>query len=247
MTTVDMHAREVVHQHLSAWAEQHQVPAGSLDRLFEGIDGTDRGRADKQGCLYLFPGLTAKPWHDKRNFGWTAELERAFPRIKAEFLAQHDAGLGVHPEADQLASSGAWDTYHFYWMAESFDDNLARCPATAAALRHVPGIADAGMAYFSAMQPGTRVKPHSGFINARIRCHLGLVVPDDCWIRVGDQVGGWVEGECIVFDDSFEHEVEIGPAGWRAVLLLDTWHPELTEVEVAGLTHLMHTWRELFA
>lgn len=247
MTAVDVHEREVVRQELAAWAEQREAPAGSLDRLFEGIDGTDRGRADKQGCFYLFPGLTAKPWHDKQEFGWTAELERAFPQIKAEFLTQHGSGLTVHPESGQLAASGAWDTYHFYRMAESFDEHLAQCPATAAALRHVPGIASAGMAYYSAMQPHTQVKPHSGFVNARIRCHLGLVVPDGCWIRVGDQVGGWTEGECIVFDDSFEHEVEIGPDGWRAVLLLDTWHPELTEVEIEGLTHLMHTWRELFA
>jgi len=51
-------------------------------------------------------------------------------------------------------------------------------------------------------------------------------------LRVGNVTREWREGEVAVFDDSFEHEA------WndhrhrvRSVLLVDVWHPELTEEE----------------
>ena len=37
----------------------------------------------------------------------------------------------------------------------------------------------------------------------------------------------WKEGECLVFDDSFEHEVWHDGKGDRIVLICDMWHPEL--------------------
>ena len=49
-------------------------------------------------------------------------------------------------------------------------------------------------------------------------------------LRVGSTTREWYEGEVAIFDDSFEHEA------WnddhsivRSVLLVDVWHPELTE------------------
>jgi hypothetical protein len=51
-------------------------------------------------------------------------------------------------------------------------------------------------------------------------------------MRVGDVMHGWKEGGVVVFDDSFEHEVwnDDGRAP-RVVLLLDVWHPDLSEAE----------------
>ena len=36
---------------------------------------------------------------------------------------------------------------------------------------------------------------------------MGLIIPEGCKIRAGDEVRQWEAGRCIVFDDSFEHEV----------------------------------------
>jgi aspartyl/asparaginyl beta-hydroxylase (cupin superfamily) len=68
---------------------------------------------------------------------------------------------------------------------------------------------------------------HCGPTNARLRLHLGLVVPDGCSIRVGDEVRSWVEGRCLLFDDSFEHEVWNDADEERLVLIVDVWHPDL--------------------
>ena len=39
----------------------------------------------------------------------------------------------------------------------------------------------------------------------------------------------WKEGEVLLFDDSYEHEVWNDATSTRAVLIIDLWHPEITE------------------
>lgn len=46
----------------------------------------------------------------------------------------------------------------------------------------------------------------------------------------------WKEGKFIVFDDSFEHEVWHDGTEPRLVLIVDVWHPELTEEQKRTLT-----------
>mmetsp|Transcript_67011 Transcript_67011/g.125200 ORF Transcript_67011/g.125200 Transcript_67011/m.125200 type:complete len:644 (-) Transcript_67011:31-1962(-) len=91
---------------------------------------------------------------------------------------------------------------------------------------------------FSVLKPGTRLRPHCGPSNARLTCHLGIHIPRSCdqgsYIRVAaEKPRGWEEGRCIVFDDSFEHEVVYPEAeagapypGDRVVLLANFWHPD---------------------
>lgn len=231
---------------LTAWEIDHGVAPAALARLREGMRRAEqphRGGPAMQEPLLLFPGLGAVPWHDPERYDWVAGLEAAAPAIRADFDRAYGV-LGRHPEAADLATAGDWKTYYFHNNGKRHDDHLAACPDTARALGAIPGVGEAGMAYFSVMSAGTAVRPHCGFANLRVRCHLGLVVPPDCWIRVGAQTRTWTEGRCIVFDDSFEHAVGNGQAGFRAVLLLDVWHPDLTAVERAALSHLMVHWAD---
>jgi len=47
-------------------------------------------------------------------------------------------------------------------------------------------------------------------------------------LRVGATRTRWVEGQPIVFDDSFEHDAAwLHPAAPRTVLIVDLWHPDL--------------------
>jgi len=44
------------------------------------------------------------------------------------------------------------------------------------------------------------------------------------------------EGQCVAFDDSFQHEAWNGhPDTARVVLIVDVWHPDLTDPEVRAL------------
>ena len=85
---------------------------------------------------------------------------------------------------------------------------------------------------------GTHVTPHCGTTNTRLPCHLGLVVPERCRIRVGSEICEWQEGKCLVFDDSFEHEVWHDGDRDRVVLILDVWHTDLSPAETWAVYEL---------
>ncbi|SES71695.1 aspartyl/asparaginyl beta-hydroxylase domain-containing protein [Stigmatella erecta] len=231
---------------LKQWAHHSGVEFAQLQRVEEGLASTEPRGAPHQRAAVLCPGLEAKPWHDATRFEWLGAVEQASAAIKFEMLAQYER-IGTHPEAAALADRGQWNSFYFYYMGKRSDENHALCPHTARVLAQVPGIESAGMAYFSVMAPGTHVKAHCGFTNTRIRIHLGLVVPPDCTMRVGAETRSWQEGKCSIFDDSFEHEVNNNSDRYRAVLLFDTWHPDLTPVERQALTFLMNGWKDYLA
>jgi len=146
---------------------------------------------------------------------------------------------GAHTEAHE---GGSWSVcYLDLHGAVDTSAALERCPATARLLAAVPRAY--GHAMFSALAPGTDVSPHTGPTSKKLRVHLPLFVParaaggdPPCCLRVADRVEPQEEGRALVFDDSFEHEAwnrhETQP---RLVLILDIWHPDLTEAEVKFL------------
>ena len=96
--------------------------------------------------------------------------------------------------------------------------NCELCPETTKALESIPDLVSAG---FSSLAPGTSIAPHTGYPDGLLRCHLGLIIPTDCALRVGDQTHSWTEGKCLVFDDTEEHEAWNKSDQTRVVLLLD--------------------------
>jgi aspartyl/asparaginyl beta-hydroxylase (cupin superfamily) len=84
---------------------------------------------------------------------------------------------------------------------------------------------------FSLLAPNTRIPPHVGVNNARLVCHLPLIVPDGCWFRVGAETHFWRKGEAFVFDDTIEHEAMNPSEELRVVLIFDVWRPELQPIE----------------
>ncbi len=71
-----------------------------------------------------------------------------------------------------------------------------------------------------------------------LTCHLALVIPEGCAIRVESEARTWEEGKCLIFDDSYMHEVWHHGTEVRMVILWDIWHPELTETEIEVLKHI---------
>ena len=55
-------------------------------------------------------------------------------------------------------------------------------------------------------------------------------------LRVAEETLEWREGKVFVFDDSFDHEVWHEGGEDRLVLIVDLWHPELSERERAVLS-----------
>ena len=172
-----------------------------------------------------------QPILDRAAFPFIAAFEKSWPAIRQEFgqiYGMRDALPAFHqisPDQKRISTGDHWKTFVLYGFGARSERNCRRCPATAAALAAVPGLQSA---LFSIIDPGYRIPAHRGVTKGIIRAHLGLKVPadrDHCFMRVGDQRVTWREGECVVFDDSFEHEVQNNTDETRAVLLFDFDRP----------------------
>ncbi len=212
-----------------------ETPDGLPPRFARYIAGL-RESAERP-LLQFYPGLRVEPWHDPRAFAIVADLERHAAAIAAE--ARSFDAARFQDEAEDIDREGRWGVLFLLEMGRRNEDNLARCPTLKGILeRHRTLTTHAGLMYFSCLDPGSRVAPHQGPTSVRLRCHLALDVPAGCGIRVGGVTRTWEEGRCLVFDDSFVHEVWNDSDRRRIVLVLDLWHPDLTEDEVALLAGL---------
>ena len=192
------------------------------------------------GC---FPELSAKAWHEASDFPWTEELIQGYSGIRNEFNEMRSASaFRAQHRTSQM--KGSWDVYYFFAFGRKTIANCRSCPKTTYLIQKVPGAASGGIILFSSLSPGFHVSPHCGTSNTRLRCHLGIKIPEGCSIRVGSEERLWSEGQCLVFDDSFEHEAWNRSDEDRWVLLLDFWHPELTEVETKALSRLNHLFKQ---
>lgn len=97
-------------------------------------------------------------------------------------------------------------------------------PKTLELVREIPGLYQA---MFSILEPGKNVAAHVGPSRSYLRYHLALMVPTEkppC-IRLKDNHYTWVEGESVLFDDSWDHEVINESPQMRVILMVDIRRP----------------------
>ena len=170
------------------------------------------------------------PVLDVRDFPWTAALRDNWQAIRDEVVAvalRRDAAPSlatISPDHRAIAEVDMWRSFFLWGYGYPVDENLVRCPATAKVVGQVPGL---NSAFFSILAPGTHIPDHRGVTKALITCHLGLIVPrdGDVRMRVDDRIVRWAEGETLVFDDTYNHEVWNDTDGTRVVLLVQFGRP----------------------
>lgn len=195
---------------------------------------------------FHFPGLYEAEFHHRSFFPWIEEIEDATDEIREELRAVMEAeGAELVPYVqytDQvpmrqwkpLNNNLDWTAIHLLYQGERVEENARLCPRTMDLLAKVnpPRLdGNAPNAMFSLLKPHVTIPPHHGVANFRLVCHLPLIVPEKCWFRVGASRHEWKEGELIIFDDSIEHEAANESDDLRVVLIFDTWHPGLSELE----------------
>jgi aspartyl/asparaginyl beta-hydroxylase (cupin superfamily) len=251
------HAREVVaanNRALEAYLERELEPVRSLNA------GEDAPRFDACRDILLgkrrafsslpkdtyFPYLPALEFFPREHFPWLAMLEDATEAIAAEALAVFRGNAAdFSPYVNfppgtpldvwaPLNHSMSWSIYSLWHDGAPLHAQQAACPHTSAVLARLPmcDVPDyAPGAYFSVLQPHTRLPPHTGTTNTRSIVHLPLVVPDGCHFRVGAQTRTWEKARAWVFDDTIEHEARNDSDQVRIILIFDIWNPLLTSAE----------------
>jgi aspartate beta-hydroxylase len=236
--------------HLSAYLNDHGVgPTQRSPRIAKSLalmSGKSQAVPSIQKpTVHFLPNLPQHAWYERAEFEWAAALETQTEAIRDELLGvlADEAAFAPYIEGDVhgpardyqgLLNNPAWSAFYLWRDGQPVVENIARCPATAAALRAVPHPIIKGRsptAMFSLLRPRTRIPPHHGMLNARLIAHLPLIVPPGCAMRVGQETRPWREGELTLFDDSVEHEAWNESDETRVVLLFDVIRPELTEGE----------------
>ena len=155
-------------------------------------------------------------FYKKSSFPFTAQLEANWQSIRNEYKTIDPEQLLKAPWEDLYNKT--WEVYALYALTRPFKTHCQKLPLTTNLIKDIPGLYNAG---FSVLGPGTHISPHVGYTTDVLRCHLGLIVPGNCAIRVGNETYEWQEGECMVFDDMTEHEAWNKSDKLRVVLILD--------------------------
>ena len=229
-------------------------PAGAVARAIDMLLGKTQVYL-QQPSMFYYPGLPQRAFYERGEMGdWAAQMEAATPAMQAELAAvmaqQADfdpyvtATKGRPLPNNPLLDDPSWGAWYFWKNGDRIADHADRCPETmnALALAPMPAIdSRSPMALWSRLEPGTHIQPHHGMLNTRLICHLPLLVPGDCALRVGAETRAWETGKLLIFDDSFEHEAWNNSADTRVILLFEIWRPEIGAEERAALTQLFQS------
>ena len=164
-------------------------------------------------------------------FPWIAEIVKAVPDIRRELdhiLMKEEAippFRDFAPGHERIVEAQDWRSFFFWGYGYPVEPNIARCPNTARAVARVPGLVSA---IYSIVAPGAHIRRHCGVNKSIMTAHIALKVPGDaerCRMEVDGVHIVWREGEAVVIDDTYPHEVWNDTNESRAVLLIQFRRP----------------------
>ncbi len=207
--------------------------------------------------MFHYPGMPQREFYERNEFPWLEQLEAAIPDMKDELAAVLTRTQKFSPYVESIANrprpnnplldDSSWGAFYFWKSGEEITENTAQCPKTVSALgaAPIPIIKERSpMALYSVLEADTHIAPHYGLLNTRLICHIPLILPADCALRVGGETRPWKDGEALIFDDSFEHEAWNRSQERRVILLFEVWRPEISETERSALTTIFEAINE---
>ncbi len=150
----------------------------------------------------------------------------------AETLPRVPRFQDLMPEQDDIAGADGRDWRMFIMQAYGVPvaPNLAHAPTVAALLDQTP---EAVSAVFSFLAPGKHIPAHRGPFRAILRFHLMLSMPNDangvpaCELNIDGVPYRLADGDSLLWDDTFTHEVWNRSDQVRIALLLDVWRKDM--------------------
>ncbi|MHC5747089.1 MAG: aspartyl/asparaginyl beta-hydroxylase domain-containing protein [Nostoc sp.] len=191
--------------------------------------------------MFLYLDLTSKPWYEPCDYEGlkfiSDTIEKGAKDIKNEWLNNRSnkhnlvsrfVGSDYYPhlKEDDWGEFMLWDAGKFTKAARSLFPKTVKIVSKLESFM-IPF----GQVVFLVLKPGVALPPHYDPSNIDITCQLGLIIPENCGIRVGSETRNWTEDKTLFFDHSFEHEVWNKSDKERVVLVFDFYHSELTKLE----------------
>lgn len=169
--------------------------------------------------------IAEKAIYDASDFPWTRELEQATPIIRRELnhVMRYQVDLPklyeLQREQSYISGDGRWKSFFLYGWGYPTEEGRQLCPETMRLVARIPGMQTA---FFSVLEPGAYIPEHKGISKSLLRGQLALIVPrerEKCTIWIDGTAYNWAEGESLIFDDTYKHEVRNDTDEARVVLL----------------------------
>lgn len=152
----------------------------------------------------------------------------------------------MREQAEISANDGRdWRMFILKAYGIPVEKNLARCPKLASLLAETP---EAVSAVLSFLAPGKHIPCHRGPFRGILRFHLMLSMPRDahgapaCELNIDGHPYFLADGERLLWDDTYPHEVWNRSDEVRIALLLDVWRKDMPyDIELLSRAILLGT------
>lgn len=212
---------------LESYDRTHRIspPATFLGRMWESLQDVAETVVSRVSIL------GDPPVYSNEHFPWVDEIESEWSKARAELdgVMHHRESMpsfqDIVKEVGAIQSDDNWKTFFLKGVGMDCEENAKRCPETMKLLEKVPNVTTA---FFSILSPRKHIPSHRGAWAGILRLHLALLVPEpreQVRIRVGNETHNWEEGRCLIFDDTWNHEVWNDTDGFRVVLFVDFARP----------------------
>jgi aspartate beta-hydroxylase len=173
-------------------------------------------------CESQFPGARdfIDAWRKIRDeaLAIAARLEEV-PRFHE--IMREQTGISANDGRD-------WRMFILKAYGIAVPQNMAACPMLAALVSMAPNVLSASISFLA---PKKHIPPHRGPFRGVLRFYLVLSMPRSpegtpaAVLKVAGTEYELSDGECLLWDDTYTHEVWNSSNQVRIVLLLDVWRP----------------------
>lgn len=173
---------------------------------------------------------TAADFPNSRRFtdAWQAIRDEALA-VRVEKVPRFHE---IMPEQTDISANDGLDWRMFVLKAYDVPvaANLARMPVLASILAECREVKSAAISFLA---PNKHIPRHRGPFRGIMRFHLGLQIPrlpdgrPATIMMINDEEHRISDGECLLWDDTYPHEVVNLSDQPRTALLLDVWRPHM--------------------
>ena len=190
----------------------------------------------RQRSKHVLPRLPSEPWRDGAALAWMSRLADSVPALRRE-AARLQQQEGFRDDAGDMLDP-TWRVHLLSCLGEAIAGERG-CPTTTAAVAAIPRLASTGLCALLTLAPGAEVSLGHGPTNTRLRCQLGLEVPDGAGLEIAGEARRWRDGEWIAWDDSFPYRAWNRSDRPLVLLSVDVWHPGIDDREAHALDVFM--------
>lgn len=173
-----------------------------------------------------------------RYFPDAGRFTAGYPAIRREALAIRDTLQHVPrfhdlmPQQSDISAGDGRDWRMFIMKAYGVpvEENLHRCPTVAALLDETPDVVSCVLSFLA---PRKHIPAHRGPFRGILRFHLMLSMPcaadgrPACELNIDGVPHYLADGETLLWDDTYRHEVWNRSDEVRIALLLDVWRRDM--------------------